>query len=238
MFLCPIPREDLLQFLPKGGEGVEIGVAEGAFSKVLLDVIKPHKLHLVDPWEHQERADYEQDGNNADNETQESRYRSVAQLFAKETREGVVTIHRRYSQDVAADFRDGQFDWIYIDGLHSYEGVQSDLDLYKGKLKPGGVIMGHDYTNHQRAQQMQFGVVEAVNDFVAREGFTFLALTHELFPTYVLARNLDQPMVSHLLGHLFYHVPGIVELRDYPTKTAFEHKVVQVGDRFRVVASF
>src|ERR1700751_1842151 len=120
MFLCPIPREELLQYLPKGGEGLEIGVAEGAFSKVLLDTIKPHKLHLVDPWEHQARADYDQDGNNADNETQESRYRSVAQLFANETREGVVTIHRRYSQDVAADFRDGQFDWIYIDGLHSY----------------------------------------------------------------------------------------------------------------------
>jgi hypothetical protein len=238
MFLCPIAREELVQLLPKGGEGLEIGVAEGAFSKVLIETIKPRKLHLVDPWEHQTRADYDQDGNNVDDAAQEARYRSVVERFAKEIRDGVVAVHRRYSQDVAAEFSDGQFDWIYIDGLHSFDGVQSDLTLYKSKLKPGGVIMGHDYTNNQRAQQMQFGVVEAVNEFVEREGFVFLALTHELFPTYVLGRNLDQPVAQHLIGHLLYHVPGIVELRDYPARRGFEHKIIQIGDRFKVVASF
>ncbi|HEY1502968.1 MAG TPA: class I SAM-dependent methyltransferase [Stellaceae bacterium] len=238
MFLCPIAREQLIQLLPKGGEGLEIGVAEGEFSKVLLDTIKPRKLHLVDPWAHQARADYDQDGNNVDDDAQEARYRSVVARFASEIREDRVTVHRRYSQDVAAEFSEGQFDWIYIDGLHSYEGVRSDLERYKGKLKPGGIIMGHDYTNNQRAQQMQFGVVEAVNEFVEKEGFAFLALTHELFPTYVLGRHLDQPIAQHLIGHLLYHVPGIVELRDYPTRRSFEHKIIQVGDRFKVVASF
>jgi hypothetical protein len=235
MFLCPISREDLLQFLPKGGEGLEIGVAEGEFSGTLLETIQPQKLHLVDPWEHQHREDYDRDSNNVGAAEQETRYRSVAARFESDPR---VIIHRRYSQDAAAEFSDGQFDWIYIDGLHSYDGVRSDLELYKAKLKPNGILMGHDYTNHVRAQEMKFGVVEAVNEFVAREGFTFLALTQELFPTYVLVRNTDHPSVQHLVAHLLYHVPTLVELRGYPAGRTFVHKFVQVGDRLKIMSSF
>lgn len=238
MLLCPISREQLMQLVPKGGEGIEIGVAEGEFSKVLLDAIKPRKLHLVDPWEHQSREDYGIDSNNVDDDSQEARYRAVVARFVKEISEGRVVVHRRYSQDAAAEFADGQFDWIYIDGLHSYQGVQSDLAHYKSKLKPGGILMGHDYTNHQRAQEMQFGVVEAVNEFVEREGFTFLALTQEPFPTYMLTRDVNHPAAQHVMSHLLYHFQGIVELRDFPERSLYLHKIVQVGDRFTVLSSF
>jgi hypothetical protein len=38
-----------------------------------------------------------------------------------------------------------KFDFIFIDGDHSYEGVENDtLKAFK-LLKPGGVIMWHDY---------------------------------------------------------------------------------------------
>jgi SAM-dependent methyltransferase len=238
MFLCPITREELMQLVPKGGEGLEIGVAQGEFSRVLLDTIAPKKLHLVDPWEHQTRDDYATDTNNVDEDSQEARYQDVIAKYAKEIAEGRVFVHRRYSQDAAAAFHDGQFDWIYIDGLHSYEGVQSDLAHYKSKLKPGGILMGHDYTNHDRAKEMKFGVVEAVNGFVANEGFSFLALTQEPFPTYMLTRNLEEPAAQHVMSHLFYHHRGIVELRDYPARCTYMHKIVQVGDKVMVMSSF
>src|SRR5579863_9495292 len=66
MLLCAINRNQLLHFLPKGGEGAEIGVAKGEFSEALLGTVQPRKLHLIDPWEHQEREDYAHDGNNVD----------------------------------------------------------------------------------------------------------------------------------------------------------------------------
>jgi len=238
MLLCHIAREQLMQFVPKGGEGLEIGVAKGDFSQVLLEAIKPRKLHLVDPWEHQSREDYATDSNNVDEDSQEARYRSVVARYANEIRDGRVVVHRRYSQDVVSEFADGQFDWIYIDGLHSYQAVQSDLALYKSKLKPGGILMGHDYTNHQRAQEMQFGVVEAVNEFVEREGFSFLALTQEPFPTYMLTRNANDPTAQHVLGHLIYHVPGVIELRDFPARSLYQHKIIEIGDKYKVVSSF
>lgn len=238
MLLCPITRDDLMWLLPKGGEVAEIGVAKGEFSKVILTHAAPRKLHLIDPWEHQDRPDYQTDGNNADDAEQKRRYHGVLTLFAAEITSKQVEVHKAYSQDVAADFAPGQFDWIYIDGLHSYDGVSSDLRHYKDKVKPEGLIIGHDYTNHAPAREMNFGVIEAVNDFAKAEGFQMVALTHENFPTFILARRLEGPWVEHLMGHLLFHVPGIIEIRDYPANHVFQHKLIYVGGQPRNLLSF
>ncbi|HWI26930.1 MAG TPA: class I SAM-dependent methyltransferase [Stellaceae bacterium] len=238
MILCPISRLQLLNFLPKGGEGAEIGVARGEFSKAILDTVKPRKLHLIDPWEHQTREDYDTDGNNVEDAEQESRYRGVIAQFAEAIDDDRVILHRRYSQDAATFFHDGQLDWVYIDGLHSYQGVRSDLALYQSKVKVEGLIMGHDYTNHERAQAMKFGVVDAVNEFVGSQGLSFVALTQEAFPTYVLARDADAPAARHLIAHLLYHVPGVVELRDFPAICTFQHKILEIGGQVRILPSF
>ncbi|HEY3919431.1 MAG TPA: class I SAM-dependent methyltransferase [Stellaceae bacterium] len=238
MLLCAIKRTHLLHLLPKGGEGAEIGVAKGEFSRPLLDTLEPSRLHLIDPWSHQDRDDYAHDANNADADEQERRYRDVCGQFAAEIETGRVVVHRAYSQDVARSFADGQLDWVYIDGLHSYEGCRSDLQHYKSKVKPDGLIFGHDYTNHVAARQMDFGVVEAVNEFVIEEGFTFIALTQEVFPTYVLTRNPDSAAAQTLRAGLIYHLPAVVEMRDYPAKGVFLHQFVQVGDQQKAVVSF
>lgn len=40
------------------------------------------------------------------------------------------------------------FDWIFIDGDHSYEGVRADWENYKTMIAEGGVIAFHDITQH------------------------------------------------------------------------------------------
>jgi len=47
--------------------------------------------------------------------------------------------------EVINSFRDSYFDFVYIDGDHSYKGAKSDLKNYYSKVKRGGVIAGHDY---------------------------------------------------------------------------------------------
>jgi len=42
---------------------------------------------------------------------------------------------------------DKRFRFIFIDGLHSYEYVKKDIDLWKDLLNPGGLIAFHDYTS-------------------------------------------------------------------------------------------
>lgn len=57
--------------------------------------------------------------------------------------------------------KDEQFDFIYLDGLHTYEGVRDDIKNYLPLVKPGGVIGGHDYT--QNLEHL-VGVYTAVNE--------------------------------------------------------------------------
>lgn len=58
------------------------------------------------------------------------------------------------------DFEHGfKFDFIFIDGLHSYEGVKQDIEVAKRYIIPGGTIAGHDYGRHDWP-----GVKRAVNE--------------------------------------------------------------------------
>ncbi len=45
----------------------------------------------------------------------------------------------------AERFRDGVLDAVYIDGDHDEKNVRADVAAWRPKLKPGGLLMGHDY---------------------------------------------------------------------------------------------
>ena len=238
MLLCPMTRSKLLRFLPRGGTVAEIGVAEGDFSREILDAAAPDVLHLIDPWEHQARSDYAHDPNNVAAETQDARYEAVAARFREETARGGVRIHRAYSQDAADEFEPEQFDWIYVDAMHTADAVYQDLVAYHDTVKGTGFIVGHDYTNHVQARSWNFGVVEGVNRFVAAFGYAFLALTIEGFPTYVLAKDPGSKAATDLATRLITEVPYVVEIRGFPQTHAFEHKSIRDGDRTLVYPSF
>ncbi|CAE8605628.1 unnamed protein product, partial [Polarella glacialis] len=55
-------------------------------------------------------------------------------------------------------------DMVFIDGDHRYESVLVDINAWWPKVKPGGILAGHDFA-------ITFpGVVEAVTRFVLGEG--------------------------------------------------------------------
>lgn len=119
--------------------GVEIGVWKGNFSELILSVSKPTKLHLIDPWKHPPEyqcasSEYEETPN---------RLRSVYKDLIGET----LFIHQDYSQDAVNGFEDSYFDWVYVDGDHSFEGAYLDLKLYTPKLKKNGLMICDDYSN-------------------------------------------------------------------------------------------
>ena len=53
-------RTFLLEALPHGSVGAEIGVHEGGFSRKILRVVDPAVLHLIDPWKHESAEEYSQ----------------------------------------------------------------------------------------------------------------------------------------------------------------------------------
>jgi predicted O-methyltransferase YrrM len=50
---------------------------------------------------------------------------------------------------------DESFDFIYIDGDHSYKWALHDITNYWAKVKPGGVLCGHDRSLSGVAQALE-----------------------------------------------------------------------------------
>ena len=136
-------REDLAVLFRELGfqAGVEVGVERGQYSEVLCRSNPGARLYCVDAWKAYKG------------------YRDhVNQLkldrFYTETTERLapfkVSIVRGFSVDVAATrFEDGSLDFVYLDGNHSFENVAADLAAWSRKVRPGGIIAGHDFVRHR-----------------------------------------------------------------------------------------
>lgn len=235
MYFVFAARQVLIESLPPGGVVAEIGVAEGLFSDFVMSAAQPRTYHLIDPWEHQDRADYEKDINNVSAVEHDTRYENIVSRYSDRIDAGQVVLHRNYSDQVVEEFEDGYFDWVYIDGLHTYDGVKSDLANYYDKVKPGGFILGHDYANHALAQNMGFGVIEAVNEFVAENGCEMLFLTAEEYPTYLLAKEMNREAFE-LLTRVMLTGCNVVEIGDSPPK--FNQTIMKFGNELKLMNKF
>ena len=60
-------------------------------------------------------------------------------------------------------FPDKSLKFVFVDADHSLEAVTADLEAWTPKVKPGGVIAGHDYTREgvYKAVHKHFGVTDA-----------------------------------------------------------------------------
>jgi hypothetical protein len=177
-----VPRRAVLKVMPRGSVCAEIGVDRGDFSHRILQTVQPHRLHLIDPWEYMVSDEYKESrygGRFGGNQAQmDARYASVLRRFRSAIDAGQVVVHRAYSQDIAPDFDDDYFDWVYVDGNHLYEYVKQDLELFYPRLKPGGYIAGDDYIS---GGWWQGGVKQAVDEFVASGRVTVVLLKNGQF---------------------------------------------------------
>lgn len=64
------------------------------------------------------------------------------------------------SAEAAKNVGDNTANLVFVDGIHSYEGVKDDLASYDRKVKPGGLLVCHDY--HDPRQQ---GVTKAIDEW-------------------------------------------------------------------------
>lgn len=236
MFLLKTTRENLVQLLPEGGVGVEIGVAEGNFAEVLL--ARAGRLHLIDPWERQSDPAYLADPSNVDQAEADHRYATARTRFASASEAGRVVIHRAYSDDVVQQFPDQSLDWVYVDGAHHFEACLADLRNYLPKIKPDGLLLGHDYASHSAARSMGFDVVEAVNQFVREEDVEMIVLTYEPYPTYVLARRPLSGQARTFLAGALYHFEIAMEIRNPETKRFSETTITLSADAEEIANKF
>jgi len=159
----PIPQNDgrterakyVSSFIKPGDIGAEIGVCFGVFAYHVLLQQQPSKLYLIDPWEYGLQADVEKDPTPTKQQHRDRECEVVFNYFAPYKN---VEIVRLKSEDAVCLFEDSYFDYVYIDGEHSYAAVTRDLVNYLPKIKIGGYLIGDDYG--------WTGIKPAVQDFL------------------------------------------------------------------------
>lgn len=163
-----------LQSLGLCGTAVEVGVAEGNYSREFLR-FWPGRYFMVDMWCHIDGYDDVMNGDDAEHEARYQQALGVAQSCP-----GRCSIYRMDSLAASQQFDDRSLDFVYIDADHSYEGCKRDILAWAPKVKSGGILAGHDYYNHVVGTQAQYMVRKAVADVCGGP----CGITHEAAPSW------------------------------------------------------
>jgi predicted O-methyltransferase YrrM len=118
--------------LSKNCVALEVGSYLGASACIIGSAIRPKGgvLHCVDTWK---------------NQAMDEPMRDTWDEFEANTRflKEVIQPHRGFSADIARSLS-VVLDFLFIDGNHSEEAVNSDLELWLPKVRPGGIVAMHD----------------------------------------------------------------------------------------------
>lgn len=158
----------------------EVGVQFGRLSQFILDNCKPKFLLLVDAWK--ALPGQENDPAMVDNLTHEKRYQEVVKRFAGDNR---VVINRNLSVDAAWNVANESQDLVYLDGDHSRHGIGTDIEAWWPKVRPGGILAGHDYTDFPLFIQVK----PVVDDFVNRESLILQVTGEADFPSWAVMKG-------------------------------------------------
>lgn len=168
--------------------GVEIGVAAGVFSEIMMEANPGVELYGVDPYiKHDGYVDYQ-----------------LASTFTKLENEAHSRLDRfgnfyhfikALSMEALDKFEDGELDFVYLDGDHSFESVVADIAGWTKKLKKGGIISGHDFAHHGRPG-VNIHVVEAVLGYTG---------SNHIKPWFILGNEAkDQGLIRESIRSWFW----------------------------------
>lgn len=142
----------------------EIGVHCGETSEVLLRSFRQLSLTMIDAWTSYGNVAYSATGDRCASMTNEEHARNKAAAlarteFATERR----TVLHCSSLEAAVLIKDHSLDVVFIDAAHDYASVFQDIVAWRPKVRPGGLLSGHDFA-HPRDRRGIFGVRRAVEE--------------------------------------------------------------------------
>lgn len=122
--------------------GAEIGVESGVYSDILLRTMHDVQLYSIDAWKSYRAY--------RDHTSQIKLDRFYAETQAILNKYGSRSIiMKNSSEEALSHFADNSLDFVYIDANHDFEHVAFDVHRWLRKVRPGGIISGHDYKKHK-----------------------------------------------------------------------------------------
>lgn len=125
-------------------KGVEIGTDQGEYAEVLSKIIPDLRLFCIDPWKAVAYEPNEQPESKEDQSFFDNRYEETKDRL----KDYNTAIFRKTSIEALPLFNDNSLDFVYIDGNHDLLNVIQDIHYWLKKVKPGGILSGHDYVRY------------------------------------------------------------------------------------------
>ena len=167
-------RYEILQKLPKGGTVVEVGVAYGDYSRLIMEIVNPDTFIAIDTFGI--RPEDEPWGRQILKDNGCSHYDYYTGKFREPIQTGRMIVRKGLSWEMLEQLPDQSVDYIYVDADHSYASVAKEIDALRSKIKPGGIVQFNDYTYFDHDAMVAYGVPRAVHEFMERENYEMLWL--------------------------------------------------------------
>lgn len=138
-FLIDGLREMAKKYLKQNSVVVEIGSYAGESAQIFLETDNVSKIYCIDPW----KNGYD----DSDISSSRSPMDFVEYSFDKRIKhfkDKVVKL-KMTAEEASSLIEDGSVDLVYLDGEHSHQANEAYLNLYNSKLKPDGIMSGHDW---------------------------------------------------------------------------------------------
>lgn len=125
--------------------GVEVGVSTGRFSIYICGLGPEFTMLGVDEWieRPQNTADGQQTYVGWNGEECYQELKKIARQYFPDR----LFLRRMDSVQASMTIADGSVDFVFVDADHSYEGCKRDIEAWAPKVRDGGMVCGHDYSD-------------------------------------------------------------------------------------------
>jgi predicted O-methyltransferase YrrM len=167
-------RHNLYQLFAELGfkVGAEVGLFRGRNARQMFRDIPGLKLYGIDAYNDQPYSTRHKTI---------PRYGRNRSMMAGRMKGRNIIVIDKFSEEAVQEIPYDSLDFVYIDGDHSYDYVMTDIILWSRRVRPGGIVSGHDYIKPgEYRHKYDINVREAVDDYIK---------IHKISPWYLTDRK-------------------------------------------------
>jgi len=129
--------------------GIEVGTAYGGCANHLLTNCNLERLICVDPYKYYpdmpglfDQSDYDR-----------LKRQTLKRLDVYQKVDFVWMDSKEAFWSLMRNSKGEYFDFVFLDGLHTYEMVKWEIEHYSKLIRPGGALIGHDYDTFKEVKK-------------------------------------------------------------------------------------
>lgn len=154
-----VGRFDLLRWLRELDfkTMVEVGIADGVYSQAACELNPQLKIYGVDPYHpYSDYHDYVRPVSFATMKM--NAYKAIKPYLDR------YEMMEMTSMEAVKRFSDNSIDFVYIDGNHKDPWISDDIREWTKKVKPRGIVAGHDYIQPHGLYDVKKAVIRYTNE--------------------------------------------------------------------------